>query len=87
VPLPPLERKAARFIALYPIAAGQFAINDGRSICNSGAHDGDVLAWLLIHLTENSKDVLVLDADTQRVWRASYSAAIEFMVRVNPSAS
>jgi hypothetical protein len=77
--------RAPRFVALYPMYDGQFAVHEGRAV---HSHDGDEAGtsrWLRDALGYDSAvgtSAVVVDLATRRAWRAPVERAIGLVIEM-----
>lgn len=90
VPAAFLETMPVRFLVVYPIGEDGYAIHDGHNIRSSGSQErtaaptAAILNFIADQLTAESSDVIVLDRDARRAWRAPYVSGIAFVLLANP---
>ena len=88
IPAPcPLDapQGAPRFVALYPMYGGQFAVNEGRAVHSHDGDDMDTSRWLRDALGYDAavgSSAAVVDLHTRRAWRAPVDRAIGFVIEM-----
>lgn len=81
---------ALRFLAVYPVGEDGYAVHDGHTIRSSGSQErteastAAILNFIADQLTAESSDVIVLDRDARRAWRAPYVSGVAFVLLANP---